>query len=640
MPCLRLHHITRRKKSTFYVLCAVVLLVLLHFRLSLYSDDYDLSVYRDLAEKARMSLDGFKANASPDTVKFYRKFRYNTDLKYEVPFSFREDLFKIKFGVHKGSFWETLDDVRFYDADPRSSWPVLLNHLVSNDSQHLGRDDVPFSWYDWGDFHDFNKLLAVEKTELKCDFLFQNVFPLDTLRKVEEELGEPLFDQNRDKYDIERWYERTVEASDKNIFDQLSHYCTVDRETNSTKFSPAISVHEVFDKVRAEVYQLQARSYMLKKLKNPMSLTIMNSDKESYQFLVNKDSRGNFIETGLLQKYIYDQQKTFDPQDIEEDTVDLERVKFDHLSQFDSFLRSGIVKDHKVNIKELSDDEKRAAEQDFIYLNEDDFEFDAMAKIAELQSRSEILSSHESSYLDSLRYSVSTHYALAPKYFHEAAGIMFFQAHGSHFDKRFFNGPLTAEPLQLELRLNSLIRNFQKFTKAHGLISWLAHGTLFGYIYNGKTFPWDNDFDLQMPIKHLHLLGQYFNQTLVLEDPSEGNGKFLIDVTSSITNRINGNGRNNIDARFIDIDSGLYIDITGLSVSSTPVKMLTSYYNLHAKEIDVNDIKHTDPNVIKGKTDISVDEFKALIENDKGYSASEKAQVSQLIKASFKRKGR
>ncbi|MCG8711191.1 LicD family protein, partial [Brenneria sp. 4F2] len=53
-------------------------------------------------------------------------------------------------------------------------------------------------------------------------------------------------------------------------------------------------------------------------------------------------------------------------------------------------------------------------------------------------------------------------------------------------------------------------------------------------------------------------------------DPREGNGKFLVDVGTSITVRTHGNDQNNIDARFVDIDSGLYVDITGLSVSSNP----------------------------------------------------------------------
>ena len=78
-----------------------------------------------------------------------------------------------------------------------------------------------------------------------------------------------------------------------------------------------------------------------------------------------------------------------------------------------------------------------------------------------------------------------------------------------------------------------------------------------------------------MPIQDLHFLAKNFNQSLVVEDTSypdglfKGVGRFFLDVGNSITFRDLGNGNNNIDARFIDIDSGVFIDITGLSISNT-----------------------------------------------------------------------
>ncbi|KAM9915162.1 hypothetical protein OXX80_014235, partial [Metschnikowia pulcherrima] len=46
-----------------------------------------------------------------------------------------------------------------------------------------------------------------------------------------------------------------------------------------------------------------------------------------------------------------------------------------------------------------------------------------------------------------------------------------------------------------------------------------------------------------------------------------GMGTYYIDVGTSITHREYENGLNNIDARFIDVQTGLYVDITGLAVS-------------------------------------------------------------------------
>ncbi|EGW33227.1 uncharacterized protein SPAPADRAFT_60563 [Spathaspora passalidarum NRRL Y-27907] len=86
-------------------------------------------------------------------------------------------------------------------------------------------------------------------------------------------------------------------------------------------------------------------------------------------------------------------------------------------------------------------------------------------------------------------------------------------------------------------------------------------------------FPWDGDVDVQMPIADLHKLAQLFNQSVVVDFGNDMDnlryGRFFVDVTSSISHRDKGNGRNNIDARFIDMDSGLYVDITGLAISET-----------------------------------------------------------------------
>ena len=78
---------------------------------------------------------------------------------------------------------------------------------------------------------------------------------------------------------------------------------------------------------------------------------------------------------------------------------------------------------------------------------------------------------------------------------------------------------------------------------------------------------WDNDIDVQVPIMDLHKLSLQFNQTIVVEDPEDGFGRYFLDIGSFITLREKGNGNNNIDARFIDIDTGLYIDITALALS-------------------------------------------------------------------------
>lgn len=57
---------------------------------------------------------------------------------------------------------------------------------------------------------------------------------------------------------------------------------------------------------------------------------------------------------------------------------------------------------------------------------------------------------------------------------------------------------------------------------------------------------------------------------------------YLLDVNPNSAERIRGDGMNVIDARWIDVRNGLYIDITGISETS-PVEEPGFFYckNLH-----------------------------------------------------------
>lgn len=181
----------------------------------------------------------------------------------------------------------------------------------------------------------------------------------------------------------------------------------------------------------------------------------------------------------------------------------------------------------------------------------------------------------ESNYVDAITYSLAEQDP--PKFFLETKLL---EKHpqkwlGEHYDWRFFNGLTVGKDEQI-LLLHRLIKNYLNFARQHGLVTWIAHGLLLLWYWNGMAFPWDTDIDVQMPIMDLHLLSRRFNQTLVVENVGNeelgfnGMGKYFVDVTSSITHRTSGNGKNNIDGRFIDVDTGLYIDITGLALTDTP----------------------------------------------------------------------
>lgn len=594
-------------------LIAAFVFIILYCSLYIYDDDMlpvmDYSITQNIHQLS-------EENKVLHLSNFYKKYRYDTSFEYPNEYRLR-DLLSVNFGPDKGRLLESIDDLELYDSDPRLIWSVYLNYILTHELNEANL--LPFSWYDWADFHDLNKLLSLKKTEINCEFFFNVAFPLDTLIQIEEELDEPLFTENRDKYGNKNGHNRPNNFRNSKLSEKVKQYCKVhdisDSLDDSRKFPTRISITNLFDRVRPEVYRLQSRYYVLTTLSHPLSITIMNKDKASYQILVQQNSRENIIQSGMFQKFMGKAKYKYD-------------LIFDYKSLYKRFLSAPKLNLFLITIKEFSQNERNIFQKGKVYLNESDFEFDAINKIKELENRS--LSLHEKMYLDSLKYSINIHYGLAPKYFDEP-NIMNVMNSGRHYDKRFFNGELTTDLFKLQSRLNSLIRNFQKFTKANNLISWLSHGTLYGYIYNGEMFPWDNDFDIQMPIRHLHLLAQYFNQSLILEDPTEGNGRFLLDVGSIITKRINGNGKNNIDARFIDIDSGLYIDITGLSVSSAYLSdKFTEFYNENKLSVDNNTI-HKDPNLISNLASLPLKEYKDVMGHTDMHSTNDKISIDSLI---------
>ncbi|KAF3991938.1 hypothetical protein FT663_02497 [Candidozyma haemuli var. vulneris] len=111
--------------------------------------------------------------------------------------------------------------------------------------------------------------------------------------------------------------------------------------------------------------------------------------------------------------------------------------------------------------------------------------------------------------------------------------------------------------------LQHIIRAWFEFAETENVASWVNYGSLLGWAYNGVNMPWDTDIDVQLPIVQLDRLSRKYNNTLILENPRDGNAAYLFEVSPTYVKQ--GNSKNFIDARFIDINSGLYIDISALS---------------------------------------------------------------------------
>lgn len=152
------------------------------------------------------------------------------------------------------------------------------------------------------------------------------------------------------------------------------------------------------------------------------------------------------------------------------------------------------------------------------------------------------------------------------KYFHEAS--ITGSATGSHFDWRFLDKPRYSD-MERQTILHRIARAWLRFSREAGLVTWLAHGLLLGWYWNKMNMPWDADIDVQITLKSLRQLALY-NQTLVVDYTDCAHGGvhlFFIDVSPFYA--YNGLGSNVIDARFIDVATGMYVDITVLAPVSS-----------------------------------------------------------------------
>ncbi|KAF2852504.1 hypothetical protein T440DRAFT_553393 [Plenodomus tracheiphilus IPT5] len=184
------------------------------------------------------------------------------------------------------------------------------------------------------------------------------------------------------------------------------------------------------------------------------------------------------------------------------------------------------------------------------------------------------------------------------KYFHEAT----FDA---HYDGRFAGTGLPLETRTWHLRL--LLRTYIETMNRIGIKTWIMHGCLLGWFWNGKIMPWDNDVDVMVEESGMRELGNWWNMTvhhfsglnLGLLDPPpnsqdektdqdlskdqllalevtkmkienlrtevlETGKKYLLEINPQHINTSTTDKYNLIDARWIDTSTGLYIDITTL----------------------------------------------------------------------------
>ncbi|KAK8438482.1 hypothetical protein ACI3L0_005378 [Candidozyma auris] len=232
-----------------------------------------------------------------------------------------------------------------------------------------------------------------------------------------------------------------------------------------------------------------------------------------------------------------------------------------------SLLANGL--DRRVSLKEQADHLRSKWRSSRVVYTMETLQAEAVADPTAQDFTVPILKSlfeYEENTLD-YQLAKNFHTASSKKYFHEA--ILEGSGKGSHYDWRFFKQS-TFSSYERTAVLHRLTRAWLRFARDACFKSWLAHGTLLGWHWNGLNMPWDEDLDVQITMSSLHVLAKHYNQSVVVDvtDGVQIGHMYLIDVNPHFLQRDRGKGDNVIDARFIDVSTGLYVDITALAVSN------------------------------------------------------------------------
>jgi hypothetical protein len=106
-----------------------------------------------------------------------------------------------------------------------------------------------------------------------------------------------------------------------------------------------------------------------------------------------------------------------------------------------------------------------------------------------------------------------------------------------------------------------------------GAETWIMHGTLLGWWWNQKILPWDSDIDVQVSEPTIAFLAKYYNMTeyhFSLPDIETGRN-YLLEINPHYTIRGTEDKFNVIDGRWIDTDTGLFIDISTVRKNYTAI---------------------------------------------------------------------
>lgn len=439
---------------------------------------------------------------------------------------------------------------RTQDFDPRFTFGIIFDDITKKIQEKKSVDGLELSYFHWADWMDLSginkKLYSKEKDS--CSSFDMTINNPKNRRAAQEFYKPGKFCIDDDK--IDDYLKNDILMELKSTLEEI-------------KKAPLSSGFHIFNypgRSSSKLKKLAAQSYLNDFMPPPYAILFLLPDssneitakKNILKLNINQEvsNRKRLIETDLVANYTK-------KRNINNEN----KVVLDVASEIDDITKA--IKLHKPSVGNIPYSK---------VLNEDEFLERSEEIMAEIEKSAD-LSLLDKKYLESMRFSKDI--SSPPKYFFEARLINHEKSYalGAHYDWRFFKGLINKSERQAPA-LFGLIKAWLAFTNANDFDTWVAHGTLLSWYWSGMSFPWDTDIDVQMPIGQLHRLAREFNQSIIV-DLGNGNGeelrygRYFLDISTFIDRRTRGNGNNNIDARFIDMDTGLYIDITGLAVSDT-----------------------------------------------------------------------
>ncbi|KAL0935142.1 mannosylphosphorylation protein [Colletotrichum truncatum] len=140
------------------------------------------------------------------------------------------------------------------------------------------------------------------------------------------------------------------------------------------------------------------------------------------------------------------------------------------------------------------------------------------------------------------------------KYFHESSFSV-------NYDPRFASAALnsTAQSDAVKVLVQTYLSTFRDLS----IQTWPAHGTLLGWWWNKQLLPWDAKPTVQVSNDDINFLAAYHNMTTwYFKYPKIPAGRsFQLEVNPNYVNGRQDDGANTVDARWIDMENGLFIDI-------------------------------------------------------------------------------